>query len=80
MEYQTIQNQTSTFHVFVELKPAPNNDIYEIKYLQQCKIKFEPPKHEIAHCAVKDMGTQKNYCHLKPRCVKCAGNHPTIQC
>jgi hypothetical protein len=47
---------------FVELKPAPNNkDIYEVEYLQQCKIKFEPSKHkwDIAQCAVKDMGTQK---------------------
>jgi hypothetical protein len=41
---------------FVELKPAPENkDIYEVEYLQQCKIKFEPPKHN-AQCAVKDMG------------------------
>jgi hypothetical protein len=47
---------------FIELKPAPNTkDIYEVEYLQQCKIKFEPLKHkrDIAKCAVKDMGTQK---------------------
>jgi hypothetical protein len=25
-------------------------------------------------------GHTKYYCHLKPRLVKCAGNHPTIQC
>jgi hypothetical protein len=31
---------------FVDLKPAPNNKyIYEVEYLQQCKIKFEQPKH-----------------------------------
>jgi hypothetical protein len=32
---------------FVELKPAPNNkDMYKVEYLQECKIKFEPPKHK----------------------------------
>jgi hypothetical protein len=48
---------------FVELKPAQNNkDIFHVEYIQQCKIKFEPPKHErdIAHVqTVKDMGTPK---------------------
>jgi hypothetical protein len=39
---------------FVELKPAPNNkDIFNVEYIQQCKIKLEPPKHkrDIAQCA-----------------------------
>jgi hypothetical protein len=39
---------------FVELKPAPNNKaIFNVEYIQQCKIKFEPPKHkmDIAQCA-----------------------------
>jgi hypothetical protein len=39
---------------FVELKPAPNiKDIFTVEYIQQCKIKFEPPKHkkDIAQCA-----------------------------
>jgi hypothetical protein len=32
---------------YVELKPAPNNkDIFLVEYLQQCKIKFEPPKQK----------------------------------
>jgi hypothetical protein len=30
---------------FVELKPAPNNkDIFNVEYIQQCKIKFEAPR------------------------------------
>jgi hypothetical protein len=52
---------------FVELKQAPNNkDIHEVEYLQQCKIKFELPKHkrDIAQRAVKDMGTQKTIATL----------------
>jgi hypothetical protein len=47
---------------FLDLKPATNNkDIFNIKYLQQCKVKFEPPKQKgnIAQCAVSAMATQK---------------------
>jgi hypothetical protein len=41
---------------FVELKPAPNNkDIYNVEYLQQRKIHFEPPKYkrdlQLVQCA-----------------------------
>jgi hypothetical protein len=38
----------------VELKPAQNNkDIFNVEYIQQCKIKFELPRHkrDIAQCA-----------------------------
>jgi hypothetical protein len=41
-------------HIFVELKPASNNkDIFNAEYAQQCKIKFEQPKHkrDTAPCA-----------------------------
>jgi hypothetical protein len=69
---------------FVELKPAPNNkDIFNAGYIQQCKIQFEPPKHkrDIVQCAnCQRYGHTKNYYHLKPRCVKCAGDHLTNQC
>ena len=69
---------------FVELKPAPNNkDIFNVEYLQQCKIKFEPPrqKREIVQCAkCQRYGHTKNYCYQKPRCVKCAGDHLTEHC
>jgi hypothetical protein len=58
---------------FVELKPAPNNkDIFNVEYIQQCKIKLEPPKHkrDIAQCVnYQRYGHTKNYCHLKPRCM-----------
>jgi hypothetical protein len=39
---------------FVQLRPARNNkDIFDIEYLQQCKIKFEPPRQirKIVQCA-----------------------------
>jgi hypothetical protein len=58
---------------FVELKPATNNkDIFNVEYIQQCKIRFELPKHkrDIAQCAnFQRYGHTKNYCHLKPKCV-----------
>jgi hypothetical protein len=53
-----------------------------VEYIQQCKIKFEPPKHkrDIAQCAnYQRYGHAKNYCHLKPRCMKCTGDHLTNQ-
>lgn len=69
---------------FVELKPASNNkDIYNVEYLQQCKIKFEPPKHkrDIVQCAkCQRYGHTKNFCYQKPRCVKCLGDHTTGEC
>jgi hypothetical protein len=62
---------------FLKVKPAPNNkDIFNIKYIQQCKIKLEPPEYR--NCQL--YRHTKNYCHLKPRCVKCIGDHLTNQC
>jgi hypothetical protein len=46
---------------------------YEVEYIQQCKIKFEAPKHkkDIAQCAnYQRYGHTKNYCCLKPRCAQ----------
>jgi hypothetical protein len=48
-------NTGQTYHslFFVDLKPAPTNkSIFDVEYLNQCKIKFEPPRHrrEIAKC------------------------------
>jgi hypothetical protein len=69
---------------FVDLKPAPNNkDILKVEFLQQCKIKFEPPRHkrETAQCTnCQRYGHTKNYCHLHPRCVNCAGDHFSLHC
>jgi hypothetical protein len=45
MEYQAISDQATTLHVFV--------DIFGVEFLQQCQIKFEPPKQkrEITQCS-----------------------------
>jgi hypothetical protein len=69
---------------FVELKSALNNkDIFNVEYTQQCKIKFKPPKHKrdiVQYANCQRYGHLKNYWHLKPRCIKCAGDHFTNQC
>jgi hypothetical protein len=37
-------NKLALSMFFVDLKPASNNkDIFNVEYLQQCKITFEPP-------------------------------------
>lgn len=69
---------------YVELKQQENNkDIYNIEYLLNSKIKFEPPhkKKEIPQCTnCQRYGHTKGFCHRSSRCVKCAGDHKTIQC
>jgi hypothetical protein len=69
---------------FIDLLPAPNNkDIFNVEFLQQYKIRFEPPRHSrnITQCAnCQRYGHTKNFCHLKPRCVKCTGDHSTSRC
>jgi hypothetical protein len=51
----------------VELKPASNNkDIFLVEYLQQCKIKFDQPKHK------RDIAQRANcqrYGHTKTNAI-----------
>jgi hypothetical protein len=69
---------------FIDLKPAvTNKNIYEIEYLLNLKIKFQPSnfKSDIPQCAnCQRYGHTKKYCNLKPRCVKCAVYHLTTDC
>lgn len=72
-------------HMFVvELQPKTNNkDIYNTKSLLHCRIKFEPPKPKrtIPQCTnCLAYGHTKTYCRRNPRCIKCAGNHASIDC
>jgi hypothetical protein len=82
-----LNNTELSYHspcFFVELKPAPNNkDIFNVEFIQQCKIKFKLPKYKshIAQCAnCQRYGYTKNYCHLKLKYVKCEGDQLTNQC
>jgi hypothetical protein len=68
----------------IELRPVPNNkDIFNVEYINRCKITFEPSKYkgDIAQCTnYRRSEHTKNYCHLTPSCVKCTGDHLTNQC
>ena len=68
----------------IELSPNSNNkNIYDIRHLLHCRISFEPPrpKRSIPQCGnCQQYGHTKSYCHRLPKCVKCAGNHLTMNC
>lgn len=69
---------------FVDLEPHPQNkEIFEVQYLLNCKVRFEPPliKKEVVQCKrCQDYGHTKTYCRNNFRCVKCGQNHDTITC
>lgn len=68
----------------VEIKPnSDNKTIYDVKFLLNCRIIIEPPrfKRDIPQCAnCQQYGHTKTYCRRKPKCIKCAGNHLSINC
>jgi hypothetical protein len=66
---------------FVDLKPSDiNKKIYRIETLNYSKVKFEPPRTKRNSSKCQRYGHSQAYCYHSPRCVKCAGNHPTKQC
>lgn len=69
---------------YIDLKPQSNNkDIYNLKSILNCKVTFEAPKpkREIPQCtSCQQYGHTKKFCHRQPKCVKCAGNHHTVDC
>lgn len=68
----------------IELQANNNNkDIYNIKDLLHCCVIFEEPrpKREIPQCAnCQEYGHTKSYCRRRPKCIKCAQNHPSAEC
>ena len=68
----------------VEFEQQTNNkEIYEIKGLLHLRIDFEPPrpKRQIPQCAnCQRYGHTKSFCHRKPKCIKCAGDHLSKNC
>ena len=68
----------------VEIKQNSNNkDVYDIKYLLNCKIKVEAPRKvtAIPQCSnCQQLGHTRNFCTRESRCVKCAGQHRTVSC
>lgn len=69
---------------FIDLEPNSNNkEIFQIQYLLNAKILFEPPqkKKEVVQCKrCQRYGHTKAYCHNVFRCVKCTLEHDTKVC
>lgn len=73
---------------FVNLELKNNNkNIYDVKYLHNVRINFEPVKNRvkredrIVQCfRCQKFGHTKNYCYHPPRCVKCGQDHLTADC
>jgi hypothetical protein len=69
---------------YVDLEPSQNNkDIYQIQYLMNAKIVFEPPRRrpDVVQCKkCQEYGHTKSYCWYPFRCVKCGQNHDTAMC
>jgi hypothetical protein len=46
-DIKQFQTKLPLSRLFVDLKHASIiKDIFDVEFLQQCKIKFEPPKHK----------------------------------
>jgi len=69
---------------YIDLEPNHNNkDIFEIQYLLNARISFEPPlkKREIVQCKrCQQYGHTKRYCAHPFKCVKCGQDHNTVSC
>ena len=67
-----------TFH-----KDEGINKIYNIQYICRMKIKIEALKSSklIVQCKkCQRYGHTQNFCKRDPKCVKCAGDHLTVDC
>lgn len=82
IKHRETKNPLSLF--VVELEPKENNkEIYNIKSLLHSRIVFEPPhpKRELPQCSnCQHYGHTKAYCRRSPMCIKCAGNHASVDC
>lgn len=69
---------------YLNLAPKSNNkEIYNIRTLMNCVVKFEPPyaKKEIRQCTrCQGYNHTKTFCTRAPQCVKCMGSHLTEKC
>ncbi|XP_073968640.1 uncharacterized protein isoform X2 [Rhodnius prolixus] len=69
---------------FVDLDPQENNkEIFNLRTLVYTIVKIEEPHKttEILQCKrCQQYGHTRSYCNHNPRCVKCAGPHPSSDC
>lgn len=59
-------------------------NIYEIKSILNLKVRIEPLRKTSVHIPqckkCQSFNHTQKYCQMEPRCVKCAGKHPTSEC
>lgn len=81
---KSFQTKAPLSMFFIDLEPSKNNkEIYNIEFLLNAKILFEPPrkKNDVVQCKkCQRYGHTKTYCWYPFRCVKCAQNHETSTC
>lgn len=69
---------------FIDLSPSSNcKDIYNVEYLLNAKIVFEPPykSNDIVQCKkCQRYGHTRSYCSYPFRCVKCNESHDSTTC
>jgi hypothetical protein len=73
---------TPVYHVILENVPQPSN-ILNLEYLLAVRVKitnFTKSKSVLQCHKCQGFGHSKNYCNIRPRCVKCAGSHETTEC
>ena len=70
--------------VMVEYKKTPSKpDIFELREILDLKVKIEAPhkKNNTSQCyRCQQFKHTSAVCHLPPKCLKCAGNHLTMDC
>lgn len=82
MRQRISKTPLSMFLVDIEPNPA-NKNIFNIEYLLNAKITFEPPRKttEIVQCKkCQNYGHTKTYCWHPFRCVKCGQEQDTKSC
>lgn len=69
--------------VALNKKSVFSREIFGLHFLFNCSIVVEPKRKSFSmlQCLnCQKYGHTKSYCKLKPRCVKCSGNHSTSAC
>lgn len=79
-----LQNQSKCpIPIVAVLLSISSKEIYSLNRLLHCVVLVEPrkPSKGIPQCTnCQRFSHTKKFCHLPPRCVKCAGDHHFTQC
>ncbi|KAF0760385.1 Uncharacterized protein FWK35_00010858 [Aphis craccivora] len=79
-----LQNKFKTpIPIVAVLLSKSSTEIYSLNRLLHCVVAVEPrqPSNDIPQCTnCQRFSHTKKFCHLPPRCVKCAGDHHYSSC